>query len=133
MEIDLDHFRETFLQEAGEHVAQMVAGLHELAIGDFNMRLLHAVLWKAHSIKGVAATFGLVRITEFTHAMRILLDSMRGGQVQVEKSLIDLLVEAADVLAAMLETARHGRPWPPEAEEMHERLTAARVAGAMAA
>jgi two-component system chemotaxis sensor kinase CheA len=128
MEIDLERFRETFFQEASEHVAQMEAGLLAMAAGDVNLELLNAVFRGAHSIKGAAGTFGLAEITDFTHAMESLLDGMRSGQLQAEKGRIDLLLEAVDVLAAMLESARQNGPFPANAGAIRERLTAARGA-----
>jgi two-component system, chemotaxis family, sensor kinase CheA len=125
MEIDLERFRETFFQEASEHVAQMEAGLLAMAADDVNLETLNAVFRGAHSIKGAAGTFGLLDITEFTHAMESLLDGMRSGQVQVEKSRIDPLLEAVDVLAAMLESTRQNGPFPANAGAIRERLTAA--------
>ena len=86
MQIDLERFRETFFQEAEEHVAQMEAGLLALTAGDVDLEMLNAVFRGAHSIKGAAGTFGLTEITEFTHAMESLLDGMRSGGVEPDRN-----------------------------------------------
>lgn len=131
MEIDLERFRETFFQESGEHVATMEGGLLALAAGEVNLKLLNSVFRGAHSIKGAAGTFGLTETTEFTHAMESLLDGMRTGTLEADKARIDLLLEAVDVLAALLEAARRGMAGPANLSAMRERLTAARGAGPM--
>ncbi|MGD0616789.1 MAG: Hpt domain-containing protein [Bryobacteraceae bacterium] len=128
MKIDLERFRETFFQEAVDHVAKMEAGLLAMAAGDINLELLNAVFRRANCIKGAAGTFGLVGIAEFTHAMDILLDGMRSGRVHVENSRIDLLLDAVNVLAAMLDAAREGGAFPVNSGAVRERLTAAQGA-----
>ena len=126
MGIDLERFRETFFQEAGEHVAEMEAALLALGEGDVNLELLNAVFRGAHSIKGAAGTFGLIEMAEFTHVMESLLDGMRSAEVEADKPRIDLLLEAVDMLAALLEAARRGTPVPANLAAMRDRLTAAR-------
>jgi two-component system chemotaxis sensor kinase CheA len=125
MQIDLEHFRETFFQQAGEQVGRMEAGLLALAAGDVNRGLLNAVFRGAQCIKGAAGTFGLVDIAEFTHAMESLLDGMRSGEVEPEKNRINLLLEGVDVLEALLASARHGSPAPSSSIGLRQRLTAA--------
>jgi two-component system chemotaxis sensor kinase CheA len=129
MEIDLERFRETFFQEAAEHVAQMEAGLLALAAGEVNLELLNAVFRGAHSIKGAAGTFGLAETTEFTHAMESLLDRMRSGDVDADGTRIDLLLKAVDVLAALLDAARRGGAAPADLVAVRNRLTVAQRAG----
>jgi two-component system chemotaxis sensor kinase CheA len=125
MQIDLEHFRENFFQQAGEQVGRMEAGLLALAAGDVNRGLLNAVFRGAQCIKGAAGTFGLVDIAELTHAMASLLDGMRSGEVEPEKNRIDLLLEGVDVLEALLASARHGSPAPSSSIGLRQRLAAA--------
>ena len=129
MQIDLERFRETFFQDAGEHVAHMEAGLLALAAGDVNLELLYAIFRGAHSIKGAAGTFGLVKTVGFTYAMEGLLDGMRSGQVDADKTRIDLLLEAVGVLAALLDSARRGTAGPANLVAVRERLTVAQRSG----
>jgi two-component system chemotaxis sensor kinase CheA len=129
MKIDIERFRGAFFQEAGEHIAQMEAVLLALSAGEVNLELLNAVFRGARSIKGAAGTFGLVEITEFTYAMESLLDGMRGGQLEADRNRVDLLLEAVDVLAALLDSARQGKAAPASAGTMRERLTVAQRSG----
>ncbi|MGA2182911.1 MAG: Hpt domain-containing protein [Bryobacteraceae bacterium] len=129
MEIDLERFRETFFRDAVEHAAQMETGLLALAAGDVNLELLNAVFHGAHSIKGAAGTFGLVETVEFTYAMEGLLDGMRCGRVDAGKTRIDLLLEAVDVLAALLDSARRGTAGPANLVAVRDRLTVAQRCG----
>jgi two-component system chemotaxis sensor kinase CheA len=130
VEIDLERFRETFFQEAGEHVARMEAGLLALAEGEVSRELLNSVFRGAHSIKGAAGTFGLIETAEFTHALESLLDEMRSGEVDADRTRIDLLLEGVDVLSVLLDSARRGASGPANMAAMKVRLTLAQRRGA---
>jgi len=80
MEFDINRFRETFFQEASEHLGEMESGLLQLE-GHPNPELLNAIFRGAHSIKGAIGTFGFEDVARFTHAMEGLLDRMRAGDV----------------------------------------------------
>jgi chemotaxis protein histidine kinase CheA len=126
MKIDLKPLRKTFFQEAGEQVAQMAAGLLTLAAGDVNPELVNALVRRAHFLRGAAGTFGLAETAEFTHAMEGLLDRMRSGRVEPDRTSIDLLLEAMDVLAALLDSARRDTAAPANVAAVRGRLTSAR-------
>jgi len=113
MEIDLSRFRDTFFQEAEEHVVEMESGLLQLEHNS-DPELLHAIFRGAHSIKGASGSLGFDEIARFTHAMESLLDRMREGQVAPTRGRVDLLLAALDVLRRLLETARSGAPAPEE-------------------
>jgi hypothetical protein len=53
MEFDISRFRETFFQEADEHLGEMESGLLQLE-GNPDPELLNAVFRGAHSIKSKA-------------------------------------------------------------------------------
>ncbi|HEY1336422.1 MAG TPA: Hpt domain-containing protein, partial [Bryobacteraceae bacterium] len=80
MQIDLSRFRDTFFQEAEEHLASMEAGLLRLEESPQD-GLLDDIFRGAHSIKGAAGSFGFEDLARFTHAMENLLDGMRANQV----------------------------------------------------
>src|ERR1019366_7043980 len=80
MELDLSRFRETFFQEAAEHLDTMEAALLSLRAGQSDCETLNAIFRCAHSIKAGAATFGFEATTRFTHVLESLLDRMRNGE-----------------------------------------------------
>ena len=106
MNIDISQFHQTYLAEAGEHLAELENGLLEVekhGEGD-----LDAIFRAAHSIKGGAGTFGFEPIAHFTHHVEEVLDKAREGNLTLEKDLISLLLKAVDVLGEMLQNARDG-------------------------
>ncbi len=113
---DMRRFRDIFFQEAAENLTELEAGLLKLEVSAADPELLNAIFRSAHSIKGGSGTFGLDDIAKFTHEMESLLDSMRAGEIEPSRELVDLLLGSVDVLARMLDSARGGTDGPPPAE-----------------
>ena len=128
MEFDISRFRDTFFQEADEHLAAMEAGLLQLESKP-DPEILNAVFRGAHSIKGASGTFGFDGVARFTHAMEGLLDRMRSGAVKPSAERIGLLLESLDILRRLLDAARNGASAPPDAESGSELLLVAQRDG----
>jgi two-component system chemotaxis sensor kinase CheA len=117
MKIDINQFRETFFEEAAGRVRQMEAGLLALAEGDADPDLPNFIRRAAHTIEGTAGAFGLMETVELAHAVnRCLADA-----VEIR---IDLLLDAVDVLEAMLDAARRGAAPLAHYDAMRRRLNA---------
>ncbi len=114
MSVDLSKFQSAFFDESAEHVATMEEGLLQLEQQPGDLDLLNRIFRAAHSIKGNAGMFGFTAVGEFTHKMENLLDALRNGQIEADKPLIDLLLEATDAVKGLLEAARTNRA-PDEA------------------
>jgi len=128
MEFDLSRFRDTFFQEADEHLGEMESGLLQLE-GNPDPEILNAVFRGAHSIKGASGTFGFEDVAHFTHAMEGLLDRMRSGAVDPSAERIGLLLKSLDTLRRLLDAARSGAAAPPEAKQTSDSLLVAQRAG----
>lgn len=129
MKIDLSRFRQTFFQEASEHVNNMETGLLALEAGPVDAETLNAVFRAAHSIKGGSATFAFDDVTRFTHRLEELLDRMRQGKIEATSARFQLLLRACDVLRELLSAADSGSPPAPEAAKLLEKLAVAQRAG----
>jgi two-component system chemotaxis sensor kinase CheA len=114
MKIDINRFKETFFQEADEHVAAMESGLLALEAGAADQEALNATFRAIHSIKGSAGLFDLEALGLFAHAVETLLDQLRAGAVPADQERLELLLESVDVLRGLLAAARRGEPGPPE-------------------
>jgi two-component system chemotaxis sensor kinase CheA len=108
--------RNEFITEATEIVeafARDVAALDENRGGDIDPDLINAVFRSAHSLKGLAAMFGEEMVATLANQAEDLLDALRLGQVDLDNRVMDALVEAMDVLnALLLEVARDERSGP---------------------
>lgn len=124
MKIDLSRFRDTFFEEAYEHVARIEQELLALEGADDARDRLDAIFRAAHSIKGASGAFGLTGVTQFTHALESVLDRLRDGTMNCDRGIIDLLLAADDVLKDLLDAARHGSDEPPAMPHVLGRLNA---------
>jgi len=116
MQVDLSRFRETFFQEAAEHLAEMETGLLRLEQGSSDPELLNSIFRAAHSIKGASGMFGLEDVARFTHALEGLLDRLRSAKIEPTPQRTDVLLEACDVLRDLLATSASGGPVPERME-----------------
>ncbi len=129
MKIDLSQFRDTFFQEAAEHVNNMEAALLGLGDAPADPEVVNSIFRGAHSIKGGSGTFGFDDLTRFTHRMEELLDGMRAGKVEASPARIELLLRACDMLRTLLAAAETGGIAPPEAATLIEDLAIAQRDG----
>jgi two-component system chemotaxis sensor kinase CheA len=100
--MDLSQFTQAFFVEAVELLAQMEQLLLELDADAPDSEQLNAIFRAAHSIKGGAATFGFVALTDTTHLLETLLDRARHGQLNLSRSMIDAFLETKDALQEQL-------------------------------
>jgi len=107
-EIDLNRFNQVFFEECGEHLAEMEQILLSLSDGKPDEEQLNAVFRAAHSIKGGAGIFGFQDMTVVTHIMESLLDRVRNHEIPFTTAMIDLFLEAGDVIAMQLAGHRDG-------------------------
>jgi two-component system, chemotaxis family, sensor kinase CheA len=99
---DLSQFRDVFFEESFEGLAVMEQGLLSLGDGEPDRDLIDAIFRAAHSIKGGAGTFGFQSITGFTHRLETLLDEVRAGRRHITRETREVLLQATDVLGALL-------------------------------
>jgi len=77
--------------------------LLEKTAADPDPEVLNSVFRQAHSLKGLAATFGQTRMAELAHAAEDLLDRIRLGKARVTPGRLDLLLEAVELFQRLAE------------------------------
>lgn len=106
MSLDITQFYETFFDEADELLAEMERLLLALDVQQPDSEQLNAIFRAAHSIKGGAATFGFSVLTDTTHVLESVLDQARNGELKLRTDMIDVFLEAKDVLEKQLRAYR---------------------------
>jgi len=107
MTIDMSQFYEVFFDEAEELLAEAEKLLLDLDINKPDSEDLNAVFRAAHSIKGGAATFGFMDMTEITHVLENLLDKIRKNEMALTAEHVDAFLAAKDVLKMELDGHRN--------------------------
>ncbi|MDP2247352.1 MAG: Hpt domain-containing protein, partial [Nitrosomonadales bacterium] len=107
MTVDMSQFYEVFFDEAEELLAEAEKLLLAIDIADPNDEDLNAIFRAAHSIKGGAATFGFMDMTEITHVLENLLDKIRKHEMALTAEHVDAFLAAKDVLTMELDGHRN--------------------------
>lgn len=106
--MDFTQFYQAFFEEADELLAEMELLLLGLDLEAPDSEHLNAIFRAAHSIKGGAATFGFLALTETTHLLENLFDRARHGELKLNTRLMDAFLETKDVLQKQMSAYRDG-------------------------
>lgn len=101
--MDITAFYQTFFDEADELLADMEQHLLLLNADEPDHEQLNAIFRSAHSIKGGAATFGFTKLQQTTHVLENLLDSARRDEIRLTIDIINLFLEAKDIMQQQLD------------------------------
>ncbi|GKT07345.1 chemotaxis protein CheA [Desulforhabdus sp. TSK] len=91
-----------FIEEAKEHLASIELNMLALEANPLDMEAINAVFRPFHSIKGVAGFLNLGDIHHLSHEVENLLDAARSGHIVVTEQIIDIVLNAVDILKALL-------------------------------
>jgi two-component system, chemotaxis family, sensor kinase CheA len=114
----LSRFNQVFFEECAEHLCEMEQILISLGDAEPDNEQLNAIFRAAHSIKGGAGIFGFEDMTVVTHVMESLLDRIRNREIPFAAAMIDLFLEAGDVISMQLAGHREGKEVSQEAVEL---------------
>ena len=81
----MEKFKEVYLEEIGELLADIEASLLELSGTPDRKELIDSVFRAFHTIKGSGAMFGFDKIAAFTHEIETVLDLVRKGILSMKK------------------------------------------------
>jgi two-component system chemotaxis sensor kinase CheA len=99
----MDNYRETFIEEAKELLAELESALLDLEKSPYDEDLVGRVFRAMHTIKGSGAMFGYDDIASFTHHVETVYDHVRKRELSVDKNLISLTLEACDHIRKMVD------------------------------
>ena len=97
---------ESFLTEADEIVEQLDDDLVTLESQPDNLELLGAIFRGVHTLKGMAGFLGFTTFVQLSHETESVLDQLRKQTLRVTTSLMDVILEAIDLLKDLLEEVR---------------------------
>jgi two-component system chemotaxis sensor kinase CheA len=109
VDLEMEEILNLFFEESFEGLDTMESGLLTLESGA-DPEAINTIFRAAHSIKGGAGTFGLTEISEFTHSVETLLDEMRNKTRAVTPEVIQVLLQAVDVMRGMTQSAQAKQP-----------------------
>jgi two-component system chemotaxis sensor kinase CheA len=123
--MDLNKYAALFLAESREHLTTCNRLLLEWEREPESSDAVAGLFRAIHSLKGMAATMGYVRLADLAHRTEHLLDAVRGGRAPGGAGVIDLLLKAVDALERGVDEAAAGTDAAFEAGELQGALEAA--------
>lgn len=118
MAFDKKKFLARFIDEANDHIKQLNAGLLILEKNPDDKDTLNAVFRSAHTIKGSSRMMKLIPVSELSHKIEDVLDSVRQKKIKPTKQVSELLFRGIDTIETMLESLSAGN----ELEDIPEKL-----------
>ncbi|PYO61848.1 MAG: hypothetical protein DMD28_07810 [Gemmatimonadetes bacterium] len=107
--MDLSQYAELFLAEAREHLSACNQLLLEWERNSAAREPVGGIFRAVHTVKGMAATMGYVRVADLAHRAENLLDSLRRGSAAASDELLQLLFRTVDALERAVELSVTGR------------------------
>jgi two-component system chemotaxis sensor kinase CheA len=124
--VELPRALDEFVSEATEileSLAQELFALDQQRGREPEPERLNSIFRAAHSLKGLAAMFGVERLARLAHCAEDVLDALRLGRVPLDDRLLDALIETLDLLQSLLARVSQGVA-SPELEQAAEQLQA---------
>lgn len=102
----MDSLMQLFYDEANEMVEGMEQVLLALESGEPDPETVNALFRYAHSFKGNSAAMGFTQLSKFTHGLESAMESLRKEQRPLTPELATLMLQAVDLIRALLERTR---------------------------
>jgi two-component system, chemotaxis family, sensor kinase CheA len=122
MDMDMSQYKDLFVSEVKEHLA----GLNDLIVAleetPADRHAIDALFRSAHSIKGMAAAMAYAEISALAHTMEDFMDHFRKGTYSFDGGAAELLLEAADLLIAMVHDVERGGTGSSDTKTICKRL-----------
>ncbi len=99
---------EDFIVEAEENLNSIEIGIMDLEQSPDDIEIINSIFRPFHTIKGVSGFLNLERINKLAHSAENLLDKARGGELKVNEEIIDVILEAVDMLKTMVSDVKSG-------------------------
>ncbi len=113
-----------FLTESGELIEQLEGDLVVLERTPDDPALLNQVFRALHTIKGSASFLALANLVRVAHAAESALNAARNGLVRVDRRVMDLLLQAVDIVKTQLGQVRAGEPLRAAPDALVQTLSA---------
>lgn len=113
-----------FLVEVGEILESLSEQLVELERQPDDKELLNSIFRGFHTVKGGAGFLQLDAMVECCHVTENLFDILRNGQREVSAELMDVVLQALDVVNSQFEQLAQREPLSPPPPELIKALEA---------
>jgi len=122
MGLDMAKYRRIFLEEAGDHLAEISRALIELEKEMSSVEAIDTIFRMAHSIKSMAASLGYDPVADLSHRMEDRMEGVRtAGRVKDAEELT-LLFHSLEALEGMVAAVANEQDLCPADDTLLARL-----------
>lgn len=111
-----------FFVEAEMQVDLLEQNILVLENDQSNQDSIDEIFRAAHTLKGASATVQMTELSEFTHIVEDVLDDIRAGKLKINEAIIDTLLDAIDIIKAMLSERSQGSVYEEDISSTEETL-----------
>lgn len=102
MEDLFQKFRKQFFEEIFGLLELLEADLLNLEKEPNNQQIIESVFRAMHTIKGTSAMYGCTHISDFTHHLENIFQTIRDTKIPTEKGIIDISLESLDHIKCLM-------------------------------
>jgi two-component system, chemotaxis family, sensor kinase CheA len=95
-----------FVVESLDNLASIEVSLIDLEQDPEDLETINAIFRPFHTIKGVSGFLDLRKINQLSHSAENLLDKARNGEIKINETIIDVILESLDMVRKMIEGVR---------------------------
>ncbi|CAA2102022.1 Chemotaxis protein CheA [Methylobacterium bullatum] len=114
-----------FIPEARELLQTSAGGLLKLERGPTDETAINEVFRAVHTLKGSSGLFEAAALTRLVHAAEDLLCAVRAEQLQIDSSLIDMLLDSLDQMSLWIDQLEARAELPADADGVAHRMSIA--------
>jgi len=111
-----------FFSEAQMQVDTLEQNILVLENEGANKDAVDEIFRAAHTLKGGSATVEMMELSHFTHLVEDVLDAIRSDKLSVNGDVVDILLQAIDVIKAMLDERMNGSVYKEDTTEIEGKL-----------
>jgi two-component system chemotaxis sensor kinase CheA len=101
--MDTSEYLGMFLAESREHLQTLNLAVIRIEETPDDGDTIDEIFRIAHSLKGMSGTMGFARMAALTHTMEDVFETLRGRTGELERRVIDVLLECLDALEGAVE------------------------------
>ncbi|MBW2542292.1 MAG: Hpt domain-containing protein [Deltaproteobacteria bacterium] len=121
--MDMAKYRQVFIEESTEHLAEMSSALLKLEKNLADGEAIDLIFRMAHSIKGMAASLDYDSITQVSHGLEDRMQEIRREGSVADPDELALLFRGLDRLESMVNAIRSTGKMPPPDPDLAAVLT----------
>lgn len=120
--MDTSQYLSMFLEESIENLQILNDSILELERNPEDIDRVNEIFRVAHTLKGMSATMGYVKIADLTHNMEDVLTKFRDGELKVTEKMVTVLFRCLDTLEGMVNNISEGVEDVTDIEELIQSL-----------